>query len=124
LDADHGWMRRNMITSSDIRDLLSEDFVLTPDPRDRNGAPAERFQVQHRSRETGGPVGTVLGTVGIIASVTEPFCADCRRTRITADGKVMSCLFSRDGLDLLGRLCSGDDDDELTRRWQDPFWST
>jgi cyclic pyranopterin phosphate synthase len=123
LDADHGWVRRNMITSSEIRELLSENFVLSPDPRERNGAPAERFQVQHRSPATGRPVGTVLGTVGIIASVTEPFCADCRRTRITAEGKIMSCLFSREEYDLLGPLRSGADDDELTQRWQDAMWA-
>ena len=51
--------------------------------------------------------GPVLGTVGIIASVTEPFCSDCRRTRITAEGKIMSCLFSREEFDLLGLLRSG-----------------
>ena len=123
LDADHGWTRRDMITASEIRELLSEDFVLGPDSRERNGAPAERFQVQHRSPSTGEAAGPVLGTVGIIASVTEPFCADCRRTRITAEGKIMSCLFSREEFDLLGLLRSGADDDELTGRWQDAMWA-
>jgi cyclic pyranopterin phosphate synthase len=123
LDADHGWTRRDMITASEIRELLSEDFVLGPDSRERNGAPAERFQVQHRNPSTGEAAGPVLGTVGIIASVTEPFCADCRRTRITAEGMIMSCLFSRQEFDLLGLLRSGADDDELTRRWQDAMWA-
>ena len=45
LDADHGWTRRNMITAAEIRGLLSEEFVLSPDPRARDGAPAERFEV-------------------------------------------------------------------------------
>nr|WP_267279191.1 GTP 3',8-cyclase MoaA [Arthrobacter sp. CDRTa11] len=123
LDADHGWTRRDMISASEIRDLLADDFVLYPDPRERSGAPAERFQVQRRESATGQPSGAVLGTVGIIASVTEPFCGDCRRTRITADGKIMSCLFSRQEFDLLGLLRSEADDDQLISRWQEAMWA-
>jgi cyclic pyranopterin phosphate synthase len=122
LDADHGWTRRDMVTAAEIRELLSLDFVLTPDLRERAGAPAERFQVRNRNAVTGGPHGPALGTVGIIASVTEPFCGDCRRTRITAEGKLMSCLFSREEFDLLGLMRSGADDAELARRWQDAMW--
>lgn len=129
LDADHGWTRRNMITAAEIRTLLSRDFVLSPDPRARDGAPAERFEVRRRVAGSGGPDGSVpgtegpvLGTVGIIASVTEPFCADCRRTRITAEGKIMSCLFSREEFDLLGLLREGASDEALAERWQDAMW--
>ena len=129
LDADHGWTRRNMITAAEIRSLLSTDFVLSPDPRSRDGAPAERFEVRRRVSGSGGPgglvlgtEGPVLGTVGIIASVTEPFCADCRRTRITAEGKIMSCLFSREEFDLLGLLREGASDEALAERWQDAMW--
>ncbi|WP_407070622.1 GTP 3',8-cyclase MoaA [Pseudarthrobacter phenanthrenivorans] len=122
LDADHGWTRRNMITAAEIRQLLSSDFVLSPDPRARDGAPAERFEVRRRMAGSGGSSGPVLGTVGIIASVTEPFCSDCRRTRITAEGKIMSCLFSREEFDLLGLLRSGASDEALARRWQDAMW--
>ena len=71
---------------------------------------------------TAEPVGTVMGNVGIIASVTEPFCSDCRRTRITAEGKIMSCLFSREEFDLLGLLRAGATDRELAERWQDAMW--
>ncbi|WP_208748390.1 GTP 3',8-cyclase MoaA [Arthrobacter sp. PM3] len=122
LDADHGWTRRNMITAAEIRELLSADYVLTPDPRDRDGAPAERFEVRSRVPGPGAADGPVLGTVGIIASVTEPFCSDCRRTRITAEGKIMSCLFSREEVDLLGLLREGASDEELAERWQDAMW--
>jgi cyclic pyranopterin phosphate synthase len=132
LDADHGWTRRNMITAAEIRSLLSVDYVLSPDPRARDGAPAERFEVRRRVAGVEGPVdsgseqlgaeGPVLGTVGIIASVTEPFCADCRRTRITAEGKIMSCLFSREEFDLLGLLRQGAGDEALAERWQDAMW--
>lgn len=120
LDADHGWTRDGMITAAEIRELLAASFELVPDPRARDGAPAERFEV----RRHGSP--TLLGTVGIIASVTEPFCADCRRTRITAEGKVMSCLFSRTEVDLLALLRAGSspaDDDAVAERWQDAMWA-
>lgn len=122
LDADHGWTRRNMITADEIRQLLSVDYVLGPDPRARDGAPAERFEVRRRAAGTADASGPVLGTVGIIASVTEPFCSDCRRTRITAEGKIMSCLFSREEFDLLGLLRSGASDAALAQRWQDAMW--
>ncbi|MDQ0618298.1 cyclic pyranopterin phosphate synthase [Arthrobacter globiformis] len=122
LDAQRGWTEREMITALEIRALLSADFVLDRDRRQRDGAPAERFEVRRRKGATGEASGPVLGTVGIIASVSEPFCADCRRTRITAEGKVMSCLFSRDEFDLLGPLRTGAHDDELVRRWQDAMW--
>lgn len=122
LDADHGWTRRDMITAAEIRELLSRDFVLSPDPRERDGAPAERFDVRRRDPASADAAGPLLGTVGIIASVTEPFCSDCRRTRITAEGKIMSCLFSREEFDLLGLLRSGADDAELAQRWQDAMW--
>ena len=122
LDADHGWTRRNMITAAEIRELLSVDYVLGPDPRARDGAPAERFEVRRRDAGSGDASGPVLGTVGIIASVTEPFCSDCRRTRITAEGKIMSCLFSREEFDLLGLLRTGATDGQLAERWQDAMW--
>ncbi|MBT2536752.1 GTP 3',8-cyclase MoaA [Arthrobacter sp. ISL-69] len=122
LDADHGWTRRNMITAAEIRALLSVDYVLSADPRDRDGAPAERFEVRRRVPGSAEAAGPVLGTVGIIASVTEPFCSDCRRTRITAEGKIMSCLFSREEVDLLGLLREGATDQQLAERWQDAMW--
>ena len=122
LDADHGWTRRTMITAAEIRELLSRDFVLSPDGRARDGAPAERFEVRRREAGTADQSGPVVGTVGLIASVTEPFCSDCRRTRITAEGKIMSCLFSREEVDLLGLLREGASDEQLAERWQDAMW--
>lgn len=104
LDAERGWTEHGMITAAQIHALLSADFVLERDRRQRDGAPAERFEVRRRHVTTGEASGTVLGTVGIIASVSEPFCSDCRRTRVTAEGKIMSCLFSREEFDLLALL--------------------
>jgi cyclic pyranopterin phosphate synthase len=120
LDADHGWTREGMITAAEMRGLLASDFELSPDPRARDGAPAERFEVRHHNSTE------LLGTVGIVASVTEPFCTDCRRTRITAEGKVMSCLFSLTEVDLLALLRAGTsaaDDDAVANRWMDAMWA-
>ena len=62
------------------------------------------------------------GSVGIIASVTAPFCSDCDRTRITADGRLMTCLFSSTETDLRGPVRAGADDDELIRIWAGATW--
>jgi cyclic pyranopterin phosphate synthase len=56
--------------------------------------------------------------VGVIGSVTRPFCGDCDRTRLTADGQVRSCLFSREESDLRGALRTGASDEELAQRWR------
>ncbi|KQN98701.1 cyclic pyranopterin phosphate synthase MoaA [Arthrobacter sp. Leaf234] len=117
LDADHGWTKEGMVTAAEMRELVETRFVLTPDPRNRDGAPAERWEVRSKDAPD-----VVLGTVGIIASVTEPFCADCRRTRVTAEGKIMSCLFSREETDLRDLLRSGADDDAVAQRWRDAMW--
>lgn len=118
LDADHGWTREGMITAAEVRERLSERFVLTPDPRNRDGAPAERWEVRRAEEPS-----IVVGTVGVIASVTEPFCADCRRTRVTAEGKIMSCLFSHEETDLRDLLRSDADDAAIALRWQEAMWA-
>ncbi|PRZ04810.1 cyclic pyranopterin monophosphate synthase subunit MoaA [Isoptericola sp. CG 20/1183] len=116
LDADHSWDRSAMVTAAEVRELLGRRFALAPDDEPRDGAPAERFAV--RSLAT----GERLGRVGIIASVTEPFCADCRRTRLTAEGGVRDCLFAHDESDLLGPLRAGASDAELADLWRTAMW--
>jgi cyclic pyranopterin phosphate synthase len=116
LDADHAWDRTAMVTAAEVRARLGERFALAADEAPRDGAPAERFVV--RPRDGGAP----LGKVGIIASVTEPFCADCRRTRLTAEGAVRSCLFAHTETDLLGSLRAGADDDALADLWRTAMW--
>ena len=112
LDAQHAWDRREMITADEIRARLSERHTLTPLPTEARGsAPAERFLVD------GGPA-----TVGIIASVTAPFCAACDRTRLTADGQVRNCLFSRTETDLRTPLREGATDDELLDLIRGEMW--
>ncbi|GAB3583134.1 GTP 3',8-cyclase MoaA [Amycolatopsis endophytica] len=111
LDAQHGWNRSDMVTAEEIFSLLSKEFTLTPSPEERGGAPAERWLVD------GGPAD-----VGIIASVTRPFCAACERTRLTADGAVRSCLFSNDETDLRALLRGGADDEEIAGAWRATMW--
>lgn len=106
LDAQHGWSRTEMVTADEIFERLSADFVLTPHGEPRGSDPAELFDVD------GGP-----GTVGIIASVTRPFCGDCDRVRLTADGQVRNCLFAREESDLRTALRAGASDDEIADRW-------
>jgi cyclic pyranopterin phosphate synthase len=108
LDAQHGWTREAMVTAEEILAELTAAFVLTPVEEPRGSAPAELFAVD------GGP-----GTVGVIASVTRPFCGDCDRVRITADGQVRNCLFAREESDLRAALRGGADDEELAQRWRD-----
>ncbi|WP_238163835.1 GTP 3',8-cyclase MoaA [Kribbella pittospori] len=108
LDAQHGWNRATMVTADEILEQLSDRFDLEPtDAATRGSAPAESFTVR------GGPQ-----TVGIIASVTRPFCGDCDRVRLTADGQVRDCLFARTESDLRSALRGGADDEELADRWR------
>jgi len=106
LDAQHGWSREGMITADEIFGWLESEFVLTPAVEPRGSAPAELFQVD------GGPA-----TVGVIASVTRPFCGDCDRVRLTADGQIRNCLFAREESDLRASLRAGATDDEIADRW-------
>ncbi|SEU30953.1 GTP 3',8-cyclase MoaA [Nonomuraea wenchangensis] len=108
LDAQHGWSREAMVTADEILGLLSEAFDLTPDDQEERGsAPAERFLVD------GGPA-----RVGVIGSVTRPFCGACDRVRLTADGQVRNCLFATEESDLKTALRAGATDEELAARWQ------
>ncbi|NJP30516.1 GTP 3',8-cyclase MoaA [Micromonospora thermarum] len=111
LDAQHGWDRASMVTADEILAALRSAYALSPDPAARGAAPAETWLVD------GGPA-----RVGVIASVTRPFCGDCDRTRLTADGQVRNCLFATEESDLRGALRSGADDDELARRWRAAMW--
>ncbi|MEV6763304.1 GTP 3',8-cyclase MoaA [Streptomyces sp. NPDC051105] len=112
LDAQHGWRRDGMVTAGDILASLHTRFDLTPeDAAERGAAPAERWLVN------GGPY-----RVGVIASVTRPFCAACDRTRLTADGQIRNCLFAREETDLRGALRSGGSDEEIARIWRLAMW--
>ena len=107
LDAQHGWRRDTMVTAEEIFESLRAEFDLEPAEEPRGSAPAELFAVN------GGPA-----TVGVIASVTRPFCGDCDRVRLTADGQIVNCLFAREESDLRASLRAGADDEELADRWR------
>jgi cyclic pyranopterin phosphate synthase len=113
LDAGHTWSRDRMVTAEEILAALEAEFTLLPDPAERGGAPAETWLVAGY-----GPATGELPKVGVIASVTRPFCRDCDRTRLTADGQVRACLFSQEESDLRGAMRAGASDAELAARWQ------
>jgi GTP 3',8-cyclase len=109
LDAQHGWHREEMVTADEILAALSDGFTLTPaDPDERGSAPAEEWVVDDGR---GGE-----GRVGVIASVTRPFCGACDRVRLTADGQLRNCLFAREESDLRAALRSGATDEDLVAR--------
>jgi len=108
LDAQHAWDREQMVTAEEILSSLRAEYHLTPVGADERGsAPAETWLVD------GGPA-----RVGVIGSVTRPFCGACDRTRLTADGQVRTCLFSREESDLRSPLRGGATDSELAKRWR------
>ncbi|WP_405732757.1 GTP 3',8-cyclase MoaA [Streptomyces sp. NBC_01537] len=112
LDAQHGWQRDDMVTADEILTSLGGRFTLTPEPDAARGhAPAERWLVD------GGPA-----RVGVIASVTRPFCRACDRTRLTADGQIRNCLFAREESDLRGPLRDGAGDEEMAELWKKAMW--
>lgn len=96
LDAGGSWSRKEMVTADEIFADLSTKFSLTP-VDERGSSPAEEFYID------GGP-----SVVGIIASVTRPFCASCDRVRLTSDGQIRACLFSMVETDM--RLILRDND--------------
>jgi GTP 3',8-cyclase len=108
LDAQHAWDRDRMVTAAEILTALQHEFDLTSaEKRERGSAPAEIWYVD------GGPA-----TVGVIGTVTRPFCGACDRTRITADGQVRDCLFATKESDLRTPLRDGADDADLAHRWR------
>jgi cyclic pyranopterin phosphate synthase len=111
LDAQHAWSRANMVTAEEILARLDGEFAIET-AEGRGTAPAERFLV------TDGPGAatwaTRPGRMGIVASVSRPFCRDCDRLRLTADGALRTCLFANAETDLLGPLRAGADDAALT----------
>ncbi|WP_430647562.1 GTP 3',8-cyclase MoaA [Agromyces sp. GXS1127] len=112
LDADEAWRRDHMVDAEELLAVLGSRFALSPVGREDPAAPAEDWLVD------GGPA-----TVGVIASVTRPFCGACDRTRLTAEGSVRSCLFGDDETDLRSLLRSGASDDEIADVWRAAMWA-
>jgi cyclic pyranopterin phosphate synthase len=116
LDPQGAWTRDSMVTAAEILTALQREFTLTPTGKAARGAaPAETWLV-----DGGGPDGRAK--VGIVASVTRPFCGDCDRTRLTADGQVRACLFSRTETDLRSLLRGDADDEQIADTWRVAMW--
>lgn len=103
LDADNAWEREKVLFAHEIIEKLSREIgPLVPCPDQDPHAPATEFQFEDG-----------IGRIGLIASVSQPFCMSCDRFRITADGKLRNCLFSLEETDVRGMLRSGVADSEI-----------
>ncbi len=104
LDASGDWRDEGVVGQDEIVARIDAVFPLEPVPA-RGAAPADRWRYRDGR-----------GTVGVIPTVTKPFCGDCDRVRLTADGQFRTCLFATDESDLRGAMRAGESDDELARR--------
>src|SRR5947209_3511242 len=111
LDADHAWSEDAVLTGDEIRAILERVHPLEELPREPS-ATARVF----RFRDGSG------GEIGFVNPVSEPFCADCNRVRLTSDGKLRTCLFSMHETDMRGPLRSGASDDQLEEIVRDAVW--
>ena len=102
LDAQDDWSREEVVTGEEILDRIAAEFELEPDT-DEEPEPATPFRF----------VDGAPGRVGVIPSVSEPFCDTCNRLRLTADGALRACLFALEETDMRGPLRSGVSDDDL-----------
>jgi len=110
LDADHQWTPDAVLTGDEVRAAIEKEFPLEPTPREPHAtARVYRF-------------ADGRGSIGFINPVSEPFCGDCDRIRLTADGKLRTCLFSLNETDLLAPLREGADDAELERIVREAVW--
>jgi cyclic pyranopterin phosphate synthase len=110
LDGDQAWTPEQVLTGAEIRDAIHAVYPLEPEPRDPSAtARVYRF-------------ADGQGRVGFINPVSEPFCGDCNRIRLTADGRLRTCLFSLNETDLRGPLREGADNDELAQIIRDAVW--
>ena len=102
LDFQHGWSREKLVPAEEILARIGEAFPLEPARVVDPSAPATLY----RYRDGG-------GTVGVIASVTRPFCGHCDRIRLTADGQIRTCLFSLKEYDFRAAMRGGASDEEI-----------
>jgi GTP 3',8-cyclase len=110
LDADHAWSEDQVLTGEEIRREIERHYELVEQPREP-AATARAF------RFVDGP-----GEIGFINPVSEPFCSDCNRIRLTADGKLRTCLFSLTETDLRQPLRDGASDAELEDLLRSAVW--
>jgi cyclic pyranopterin phosphate synthase len=110
LDADHAWTPDQVLTGDEIRAAIDAVFPLEPESREPSAtARIYRF-------------ADGRGRIGFINPLSEPFCGDCNRIRLTADGRLRTCLFSLNETDLRAPMRAGADDGELERIVRDAVW--
>jgi cyclic pyranopterin phosphate synthase len=110
LDADHAWTPDQVLTGAEIRAAIEAVYRLEPEPREPSAtARVYRF-------------ADGKGRIGFINPVSEPFCGDCNRIRLTADGRLRTCLFSINETDLRAPLRKGAGNEELERIIRDAVW--
>ena len=110
LDGDHAWTEDQVLTGAEIRAAIDAVYPLEPEPREPHAtARVYRFKDGR-------------GRIGFINPVSEPFCGDCNRVRLTADGRLRTCLFSLNETDLRAPIRDGADDGELERIIRDAVW--
>jgi cyclic pyranopterin phosphate synthase len=110
LDADRAWTPDQVLTGAEIRAAIEVVHPLEPEPR----APSATARVYR--------FADGQGRIGFINPVSEPFCGDCNRVRLTADGRLRTCLFSLNETDLRGPIRAGADDDELAEIIRNAVW--
>ena len=98
----NNWTSAKLVTKKEIIDIIAARYPLREVGRNQGSAPSVDYEFVDGK-----------GDIGVIASVTEPFCSSCTRIRLTADGQVVTCLFSQLGHDVKARLRSGASDDEI-----------
>ena len=101
LDAAGAWARDAVVSQAEILDAIAAVYPLVPAPA-RGSAPADRWRYADGQ-----------GDIGIIPSVTQPFCGDCDRVRLTAEGQLRTCLFETREFDLRGIVRGGGSDDDV-----------
>ncbi len=110
LDADHAWRPESVLSGAEVRALIEEHWPLESEPREPHAtARVYRF-------------ADGRGSIGFINPVSEPFCGDCNRIRLTADGRLRTCLFSLNETDLRAPMRAGAGDDELEQIVRDAVW--
>jgi cyclic pyranopterin phosphate synthase len=111
LDGDHAWTPDQVLTGEEIRAAIHAVHPLEPEPREPHAtARVYRF-------------ADGRGRIGFINPVSEPFCGDCNRIRLTADGRLRTCLFSLNETDLRGPLRAGATDDDLEQIIRHAVWA-
>jgi len=108
----NNWVSARMVSKAEILAKIHEKYPMKEIGRHDESAPAVNYQFLDG-----------VGDVGVIASVTEPFCAGCTRARLTADGKLVMCLFTDQSFDLKKLIRSGADDEALIESIQS-VWSS